>query len=197
MWNKRNKTSVMNIRAIRNRLAMWAGIAWLSSMSVVPAFAHFSLADPGYIHNKKANEMFDTKDYDNALKEYIQALSYRDNSPEIKYNMANGFVETGRAKDAIKVYEDLLKSAPKELKPKLYYNTGNALYKSNQFQEAASYYKKALMADPGDRWAKENYELALRKIQEQQQKKKQDQKDDKDKKQNKNKEQQQNRQSGC
>ena len=161
------------------------------SLIAMPAFAQFHLADPGYIHNHKANELFDSGKYKAALQEYIQALSLRDNSPQVKYNMGNAFVKSGRVEDAVKTYKDLLSKAPKELQPRLYYNTGNALYQAKKYKDAAEFYRKALLADPGDRWAKENYEMSLKKmkLQKQKQKKQQDnkKKDDKKKSQKQNK----------
>ena len=157
-------------------------------------FAQYHLADPGYVHNHKANQLFDNGKYSEALQEYIQALSLRKNSPKIKYNMGNAFVKSGRVKDAVKTYEDLLNNAPKELKPRLFYNTGNALYQAKKYKEAASFYRKALLADPSDRWAKENYEMSLRKMQEQKQKQKQKQ-DDKNKNNKKKQKQKQNQQN--
>ncbi len=162
----------------------------------VPGIARYHLADPGYVHNHKANELYDNGKYSEALQEYIQALSFRDNSPRVKYNMANAFVKSGRLKDAIKTFRDLLAKAPKELQPKLFYNTGNALYQAKQYKDAAAYFRKALLADPGDRWAKENYEMSLKKLREQKQKQKEQQnnkKKDKKKKQKQKQEQKQNR----
>lgn len=158
-----------------------------------PVFAQFHLADPGYVHNHKANQLFDTGEYKEALQEYIQALSLRDNSPKVKYNMGNAFVNSGRVEDAIKTYRNLLNSAPEELKPSLFYNTGNALYQAKKYKDAAGFYRKALLEDPEDRWAKENYEMSLKKIQEQKQQQK-EQQDDKKKDENKKQDQKQNEQ---
>ncbi len=155
-----------------------------------PASAQIHLADPGYVHNHQANKLFDSGKYQAALQEYIQALSLRDNSPKVKYNMANAFLKSGRVKDAIKTYNDLLNAAPDKLKPRLYYNTGNALYKAEKYKDAAAFYRKALLADPGDRWAKENYEMSLKKIQTQKQKQQQKKKQDKNKKDKQKKEKQ-------
>ncbi len=163
------------------------------SLIAMPAFAQFHLADPGYIHNHKANELFDSGKYKAALQEYIQALSLRDNSPQVKYNMGNAFVKSGRVEDAVKTYKDLLSKAPKELQPRLYYNTGNALYQAKKYKDAAEFYRKALLADPGDRWAKENYEMSLKKMKLQKQKQKQKKQQDNKKKDDKKKSQKQNK----
>ncbi len=168
----------------------------VSVFSAGPSFAQIHLADPGYVHNHKANQLFDGGKYQAALQEYIQALSLRDNSPQVKYNMGNAFVKSGRVKDAIKTYKDLLSEAPDDLRPRLFYNTGNALYNAKKYKEAAGFYRKTLLADPGDRWAKENYEMSLKKIQEQKQQQKQQddkKKDDKKKDDKKQQDQKQNK----
>ncbi|NOY22290.1 MAG: tetratricopeptide repeat protein [Acidobacteria bacterium] len=166
----------------------------VSAFSAEPLFAQIHLADPGYVHNHKANQLFDAGEYQAALQEYIQALSLRDDSPQVKYNMGNAFVKSGRVKDAIKTYKDLLSKAPDDLQPRLFYNTGNALYNAKKYKEAAGFYRKTLLADPGDRWAKENYEMSLKKIQEQkQQQKQQDDKKDKKKDDKKQQDQKQNK----
>ena len=166
----------------------------LSILSAEPLLAQYHLADPGYVHNHKANQLFDSGKYKAALQEYIQALSLRDNSPEVKYNMGNAFVKSGRVNDAIKTYKDMLNKAPEDLKPRLFYNTGNALFEAKKYKDAAEFYRKTLLADPGDRWAKENYEMSLRKIQEQKQQKQQKKQNDKkkDDKEKQDQKQQQN-----
>ncbi|NOZ13439.1 MAG: tetratricopeptide repeat protein [Acidobacteria bacterium] len=190
MRNKYGKTYNPLMAKNQSRLRLPVLLILGCIFSSLPVTAQIHLADPGYVHNHKANKLFESGKYQAALQEYIQALSRRDNSPKIKYNMANTFLKSGRIKDAIKTYNDLLNSAPKELKPRLYYNTGNALYQAKKYRDAAGFYRKALLADPKDRWAKENYEMSLRKIREQKQNQQQKKKKQNDKKKKNNKKQQ-------
>lgn len=188
-WSRQSKLIMKKVKFCR-LLMVFLGVCTLSGG---PLFAQFHLADPGYVHNHKANQLFDGGKYQEALQEYIQALSLRDNSPKVKYNMGNAFVNSGRVEDAIKTYQNLLKNAPEELQPGLFYNTGNALYQAKKYKDAAGFFRKALLADPGDRWAKENYEMSLKKIQQQKQQQKKQQ-DDKKKDDRKNQDQKQNEQ---
>jgi len=152
-------------------------------------------ADKGYKHNEKGNKYFEDKKYIDAIEEYTRALSFRKDNPEIKYNLANSLYENGKFEEALKSYEAVKGNLTKSEKSNLYYNMGNTFYKMNKLKEAKELYKKALMENPSDKWAKENYELVLKKIEEQkqQQNKKDNKKDNKDK--DKDKKKQQNKQN--
>ncbi len=151
-------------------------------------------ADKGYKHNEKGNKYFEDKKYIDAIEEYTRALSFRKDNPEIKYNLANSLYENGKFEEALKSYEAVKGNLTKSEKSNLYYNMGNTFYKMNKLKEAKELYKKALMENPSDKWAKENYELVLKKMEEQkqQQNKKDDKKDNKDKDKDKKKDKQNN-----
>jgi len=162
-------------------------ITGLLLMTAVPGLAQLALVDPGYRQNKTGNELYSSGKYEQAMGAYTRALSFRDRDDEIRYNLANSLLQMGRTEEAMKVYNDLLKKVPDGLKGPISYNAGNAMFEAQKYKEAAEYCRQALLADPKDRWAKENYELALKKLQEQQQQQQQQQNnEDQDKEKDKN-----------
>lgn len=83
------------------------------------------------------------------------------------HNEAKSLYKQGQIDEAANALKAM--EAARKGSPDLYYDLGNAAYRQNKYQEAADYYKQAMLLDPGDYNAKANYELALRKLEEQQQ----------------------------
>jgi len=52
-----------------------------------------------------------------------------------------------------------------------YYDRGDIAYQQQQYEKALEHFRKALLADPNDKDTKANYELTLRKLQNQPQQK--------------------------
>jgi membrane peptidoglycan carboxypeptidase len=63
------------------------------------------------------------------------------------------------------------------------YNLGNALYQAGKYKESIDAYKNALRKTPGDMDAKHNLQLAMKKLEMQQQQNKENQQNKKDNKQ--------------
>lgn len=155
----------------------------LISFFNIYGFSDNILADKGYKHNSTGNKCFDEKKYTDAIEEYTRALSFRKDNSEIKYNLANSLFESGKFEEALKSYENSEGKLSDREKSNLYYNMGNTFFKMDKLKEAGELYKKSLMLNPEDKWAKENFELALKKLEQQkQQQNKEDKKDDKDQK---------------
>ena len=67
------------------------------------------------------------------------------------------------------------------------FNTGQTLYREKQYESAAAAFREALKRRPGDADAAWNYELCVRRAEEEKQKQKEQQKDKKDQKDEKQK----------
>jgi Ca-activated chloride channel homolog len=151
---------------------------------------------------RRGNREFDDKKYQEAEIQYRKALEKSPSSAPATFNLGNAQYRQKQFDAAAKSYAELAgKGTAPEYTPGEYYNLGNALYKSGKYKECIEAYKNALKKSPGDMDAKHNLQLAMRKLQQQQQQQEQqqnknqqnkDQKNNKDQKGN-NKDKQDNK----
>jgi Ca-activated chloride channel homolog len=148
--------------------------------------------------NTQGNELYRKKDYDAALEQYMQAQDGKNHQPELSYNVANTLYQQKKYPEATRELEKSLSAGNAGLNQKIYFNRGNSFYQMKQYPQAVESYKKALELDPKDRDAKFNLELALKRLQENPEKKKENSPDKDQKKQDsssKENQQSQNQQS--
>jgi tetratricopeptide (TPR) repeat protein len=113
------------------------------------------------------NQAYKQKDFTKAAGHYRSAEIDRPGSPVAAYNLGTALVTGQNYEEAVgKLSEAAAKSKGLDLQ-KVHYNIGNGLFGAQKYQEAAGAYRKALELNPADRDAKYNFELALRKLQEQ------------------------------
>ena len=148
--------------------------------------------------NNQGNEAFAEQDYESALAAYHQA---EDNAPQVAephYNAANTHYRTEDYEQAQQEIEQALVGEPQQegLDQNSYYNLGNALFQSGQFKAAIEAYKEALRLNPADLQAKQNLELALRQLQQQEQQQDQQQQADQQDQQQQADQQDQQQQEG-
>ncbi len=152
------------------------------------------------------NLYYFNEEYDKALEEYSSAASLLDSTAvdlDLVYNTANTIyklTEKESSKDSLltlvaSMYNSIIEDVPDNEKANILHNLGNVCMQKQDFQGAVQQYSKALLSNPYDDETRYNYEIALRKLkeQEQQNQQKQDQKQQ-DKKQDK-KEQKQDKQN--
>jgi Ca-activated chloride channel family protein len=130
--------------------------------------------------NNQGNEAFAEQDYQGALAAYQQAEEDAPQVAEPHYNAANTHYRTEDYEQAQQEIEQALVGEPQQegLDQNSYYNLGNALFQSGQFKAAIEAYKEALRLNPADLQAKQNLELALRQLQQQEQQQDQQQQAD-------------------
>ena len=164
-------------------------------------FWGFTFLDPVAKKNEEGNDLFEKGEYDAALKRYLEAQQNAPNRSELRFNVGDALYKQGKYEEAAQELGRVIDSEDQNLNAGAYYNLGNTFFRQEKYQEAVGAYKKSLMMNPKDQDAKVNLELALEKMQEQQnQKNKQEQdKDNKDKKdqdkdQNKDNKEQDNQQ---
>jgi Ca-activated chloride channel homolog len=164
-------------------------------------------ADEVYSKNKKGNDNYKKEKYDNALKEYEDALLIAPSDSLLKMNRGSTLYRLGRFQEADSAYTGTLSLQNKRKRADAHYNLGNIRFKEGdmlmqgggqgadeKYKAALQNYIAALDLRPDDKDAKWNIELTQRriKLQQEQQKNKQDQdKNDKNKdnKEDKNKDQ--------
>ena len=150
--------------------------------------------------NSEGNKLYKQGKYQEATRRYQDAAVEKPESFVLQYNLANALQQSQDYAQALQSYQRALELGDTNQLASAFYNLGNSLYRIEQYQEAAAAYKQTLELDPSDRDAKYNFELALKKMQEQssqqQKQKKQNQKQNQSNQQNQqNQKQQQPEQS--
>jgi Ca-activated chloride channel family protein len=120
-----------------------------------------------------------------AAEHYLRALEKEPERPEIQYNLGNALYAGRRYADAQAAYGVAATRADSALAEPLSYNLGNAFFREGKYAEAVAAYKQTLRRNPADEDARWNLEIALRKLeqQEQEQQNQDQQQDDKNQKQ--------------
>jgi Ca-activated chloride channel family protein len=114
---------------------------------------------------KRGVSHYKQQEYDQALKDFIDAQIEAPDDARLSYNIGNAYYKMKNYEEAIKSF---LNSAARtediKLEEKSYYNLGNAFYRQGKLQEAIAYYQKALELEPDDLDAKKNLEFVREKI---------------------------------
>ena len=130
--------------------------------------------------NNKGNEAFADQDFEGALTAYLGAQEDVPELAEPHYNAANSHYRMEDYQQAQQEIEQALvgEESQQALDQHSYYNLGNTFFQAQQFEPAIEAYKEALRLNPDDLQAKQNLELALRQLQQQEQEQADDPSDD-------------------
>ncbi len=118
--------------------------------------------------NKEGNEAYVAGELDEALTSYTQAQVEHPDARELHYNIGNVQFRKEDLDKALEQYKMALDAEP-ELKRRAHFNVGNIHYTREEWEDAVESYSDALRVDPDDIDARQNLELALNKLSEQQQ----------------------------
>lgn len=130
-----------------------------------------------------------------ALSAFEQAAAARPQDPAVRFNVADGLYKNGRYDEAGALFKALAADQASPLAGPARYNLGNSLFQKQDYKGAVQAYRDALRALPGDADTRKNLELALRKLQEQEEQQRRDQqKKDEDKDQQQQDQQKQDQQ---
>ncbi len=152
-------------------------------------------APPSIDENNQGVKEFSEEKYNEAFKNFADALAKDSYNPTMHFNLADAFYKNNEPAKALSEFEGVENSpkAPQDLKFKSMFNAGNVAVEMKDIPKALQYYQKALEYNPGSVETKTNIELALRdpqgggggkgdKDKEDKDKKNQDDKKDQDKK---------------
>jgi Ca-activated chloride channel family protein len=126
--------------------------------------------------NAEGNSLYQQKNYPQALEKYVEAKDGKTYPHELSYNLANTLYREKKYPEALQELEKAISRENPSLNQQVYFNRGNAFFEMHKYPEAIESYKKALELSPGDKDAKYNLELALKKLQENPQEQKKDSK---------------------
>ena len=129
----------------------------------------------------KGNKAYQENKFDEAEKEYRNALKKSEKNVTANYNLGNVLYRQEKTEEAVKAYDNAIQNTDDNvLKQKAFYNKGVAYQKEKKLPECILAYKNALILNPNDEDARQNLQRALKQQQQQQQ----NQENKKDKKQN-------------
>ncbi len=118
---------------------------------------------------RKGNDHYRQGQYEQAEKEYKEALKREPANAVARFNLAAAAAKMGKETEAMKNYDELTGSATEAaLKAKSYYNKGALLSKQKRLEESIEAYKQALRLDPDDKQARENLQKALLELKKKQ-----------------------------
>jgi Ca-activated chloride channel family protein len=150
--------------------------------------------EPAARKNQKGIEAYREGKYAEALQDFLSAKGIKPDSPELKNNTASALYELKKYKEAVDEFSRLDPGRLRLGKADFYYNLGNGYYRLGQFPQALENYKQSLRQNPDDVDSKKNFELTLKKIEEQKQKQEQNQQQPQQQPQQQEQEQQQAKQ---
>ncbi|MFC1709963.1 tetratricopeptide repeat protein, partial [Candidatus Omnitrophota bacterium] len=126
---------------------------------------------------KKGNLLYNRGEFQEALKQYEEALLLVPDSDVVNFNLGNALYKTDDYKNAIDYFEKSLVSNDESLEQKASYNVGNAKFKYGLTQEETDigsainlltqslrHYERALQLEPEDEDAKFNHEFVQEEI---------------------------------
>jgi tetratricopeptide (TPR) repeat protein len=165
---------------------------------MVPFLLFWHWFEPAAKKNRKGIKIYQEQKYQEALNEFMSARGIRPDSAELKSNTASALYQLGKYEEALEEFSKIEIEKTNLSKAEFFYNLGNSNFRRERLKKALENYKESLIANPDDIDAKKNYELTLKKLEEQKKKdpedkkkKNQDKNKDKDKDKDKKKEQQQ------
>ena len=133
----------------------------------------FTTARGEAIAGKKA---LDEKRVEEAISRFAREEALAPKDPSGAYNLGTALSLAGRGEEALAALKKAKGSSRGDLAADASFNSGNVLLSGKQWEAAAAAYRDALRARPGEADAAWNYELALRRLDQQKKQQQQQQK---------------------
>jgi len=157
---------------------------------MLPFLLSWHWFEPTAQKNLEGIKAYQEGKYEAALEKFLNAKGIDADLAALKNNTASALYQMKKYQEAIEEFSQIDPGKANIPKAEFYYNLGNSFFRMNQFDKAVDNYKKSLIENSDDMDAKKNFELALKKLQEQKDKEKQDKKQDKDQEKEKEKQEQ-------
>ncbi|MCB0526933.1 MAG: tetratricopeptide repeat protein [Saprospiraceae bacterium] len=125
---------------------------------------------------RQGDRQYDLENYKAAERYYRDAADRQMGDAKALYNLGNSFYQQGNWDDAAKRFEQAARNTDDPgFRADALHNYGNALLKQRKYKEAVQAYENSLRLRPGDAGAKQNLQMAKKKLKEEQQKQQQQQ----------------------
>ena len=159
-------------------------VVTLALLLLVPALWGFDPFRSSNTNVEEGNAKLGAGKYKEALEYYDKAAKELPDEAGVQYNRGVALHRLGKFDKAREALSKATAAQEQSIKGRGFYNLGNTLYELKKYKEAADAFKTSLRLRSGHTPSKWNLELALRRIQEEEKKKKEQ---DKNKKDNKDK----------
>jgi tetratricopeptide (TPR) repeat protein len=133
--------------------------------------------EPAARRNQKGMEAYRQGQYAAALEQFLSAKGLRPAAQPLKFNTAAALYQLKKFKEALDEFGSIDESKLGANSAALHYDLGNVHYRLGDYAKALESYKRSLRLDPDDVACKKNFELTLKRLQEQQQQQPQPQPD--------------------
>ncbi len=160
----------------------------ITVMLLAPLFLGWHWFEPAARRNQAGIDAYARKQYGVALQKFLSARGVNPDHSALKHNTAAAMYQLKKFNEALKEFSGVDPGDHNVSPFVFHYSLGNTLFRLGEFQKALDHYRKAILEDPTDLDSKRNYELTLRKLQEQKESRKKpgdSQKKDPDKKREK------------
>jgi tetratricopeptide (TPR) repeat protein len=141
-------------------------------------FLNWHWFEPTAKKNQRGINAYEAQKYKQALEEFMSARKIKPDMAALKSNTASALYQMKKYKEALEEFSGLDPQKTGIPAADFHYNVGNSFFRLNQFDKALDHYKRSLVLNPQDMAAKKNFELTLKKMEEQKQQQQQDQKKD-------------------
>ena len=148
------------------------------------------------LENNRANELFASQAYEDALKSYLDLYGQDTQNGALAYNIGNTYAVMGDLEKAGEFYQKAMTSTDREAGNRARFNLGNLQMAAQQHGEAVKQYIDYLRQNPDDVDAKRNLELALRQLEQMPQQQQPQDQENEDQEQEQDQEQSQDQQQG-
>jgi Ca-activated chloride channel family protein len=130
-------------------------------------------------NNSKGRNAYKKQDYQEAEDIFGKNAVKYPKDDLLQFNHGNSLYKLQKDKEATEAWRNAINGKDKILQSKAWYNLGNQQFQAKQYGEAMKSYRQAILADQSNKPARENYDLAKRLLQKQQNKQNQQQRQDK------------------
>jgi hypothetical protein len=134
-----------------------------------PVLSGWSFFDPFHENVEKGNEKAQDEEAEAALNHYDEAGRVDPGSPIPDFNRGIVLSREGKTEEAGDAFLAAAAAEDPAIAADALYNHGNTLMEAQQFAPAIEAYLGSLDLDPGDEDARRNLEIAVQRLEEQQQ----------------------------
>jgi tetratricopeptide (TPR) repeat protein len=176
-------------------LAVICAILLQAVAGLLPQSDVTRIANANYLR-KEAQKAIEKKDYATAVNHYnylLDTLRVADDAASL--NVAHALLKEKKTNEAQQAYTKATQATKNTVRATAYTQLGVLSAQKQQDKEALQYFKQALKENPRNEYARYNYELLKRKMEQTQNKQDNKNKDQQQNQDNKNQEQQQNKEN--